>query len=226
MLFATSLSLLFSFSCAFSGPRVFVSTPSKLQQRLVQGNSFTISNVILANTSSFALTDIFMSQDYMTHSPKTLQVNESVDDAIAKLLSFGYSGAPVVDSQGSLVGVVSAFDFLQKEAGGALLPMEGTSDKVDKYMKAAKKIMGSTVADLMTPDPLSVGPHESMRTAAAMMTQERLHRLPVVDSEGDLVGILSTSDVMRDVLYKVRMLEASSSLDETKEGEESSELNP
>jgi CBS-domain-containing membrane protein len=76
----------------------------------------------------------------------------STDEAMATLLVSGLSGAPVVDRNRKLVGVVSSFDFLQKEAfEGALLPMEGSRANVVKYVQAAQKICGQVVSDIMTP---------------------------------------------------------------------------
>jgi CBS domain-containing protein len=45
-----------------------------------------------------------------------------------------------------------------------------------------------------------------MREAAAIMSELKLHRLPVVDDRGTLVGVLSSADVMRDLLHIVRNL--------------------
>jgi CBS domain-containing protein len=164
-----------------SARRVFVSTPSKHPARLVKECMTPVSQV------------------------QVLHPHESVDEAIAKLLSFGLSGAPVVDMDtGNLVGVMSAFDVLQKEAGGALLPMEGSSATIEAFADAACKILATSVQDLMTPYPLTITAQLSMRDAASLMTKEHLHRLPVVDKDAKLVGILSSSDVMRDVLGTVR----------------------
>ena len=162
--------------------RVFVSTPSKPNARKVS--------------------------DCMSTILHTLSPTMSVDEGISQLLKYGYSGAPVVDEQTQeLIGMVSAFDFLQKEAGGALLPMEGTIKDIEVYVDAAKRIVATTVNDLMTSNRIvTVSPTDTMRDAALLMQKERLHRLPVVDTTtGKLVGMLSSSDVMLDVLTKVQM---------------------
>ena len=169
-----------AFSVA-NGNRVFVSTPSKPIVRHVE--------------------------DFMSTIPQTLSPTMSVDDGISKLLHWGFSGAPVVDeASGALIGMVSAFDFIQKEAGGALLPMEGSKEDIQAYVGAASKIVATNVGDLMTSDRIvTIHPLDSMRDAASVMQKERLHRLPVVDPDtGKLVGMLSSSDVMRDVLSTVQ----------------------
>ena len=166
---------------AFSVNRVFVSTPAQTQQCLVQ--------------------------DCMSLRPVCLKTTDSVDDAIQKLLTLGYNGAPVVDPISSnLVGVVSAFDFLQKEEGGTLLPLvqDGSPQDLKHTADAARRICAKTVEDLMTPNPVTIAPTTSMREAAELMTRDRCHRLCVVDDNGSLIGILATSDVMRHVLKVVR----------------------
>jgi CBS domain-containing protein len=103
----SSSALLPSLTSSFSVNRVFVGTPSKTDARLVA--------------------------DCMTHNPVTLLPSTTVDEAIQRLLKLGFNGAPVVDPESNnLVGVVSAFDFLQKEEGGALLPMQGTPQELER----------------------------------------------------------------------------------------------
>lgn len=126
------------------------------------------------------------------------------------LLGYGLAGAPVVNGE-ELVGIVTSFDFLQKEAfEGSLLPIEGSRANVERYVDAARKICGKKVEDVMTTkDIVTVTPDASMREAAALMTEHKLHRLPVVE-EGSrhLVGVLSSADVMRDLLHIARNLPA------------------
>lgn len=174
--------LLFGFVAnAFSVNRVFVSTPAQTQQCLVQ--------------------------DCMTLHPICLKTTDSVDDAIHKLLTLGFNGAPVVDPISSnLVGVVSAFDFLQKEEGGTLLPLvqDGNPQDLKHTADAARRICAKTVEDLMTPNPVTISPITTMREAAELMIRDRCHRLCVVDDDGSLIGILATSDVMKHVLKVVQ----------------------
>jgi CBS domain-containing protein len=88
-----------SSSGAATNKRVFVSTPvSKYPKRLVK-DCMTPASLIL-----------------------TLSPSQAVDESMGLLLSRGLSGAPVVDKDQRLVGMVSSFDFVQQEAfGGSLL---------------------------------------------------------------------------------------------------------
>jgi len=77
-----------------------------------------------------------------------------------------------------------------------------------------KKICATRVGDLMTPNPVTMPPEESMRNAAILMSQRNLHRLPIVDN-GRLVGMLTSSDVMIDMVRVVKSLPAASKDDLT-----------
>lgn len=163
--------------------RVFVGTPIHHNRRLVQDCMTPLSRLC------------------------TLTESATVDEAVYLFLKLDVSGAPVInENTGELLGIVSTFDFLQQEAGdGALLPIEGTMENVKDYLSRAKKICATRVGDLMTPDPVTMSPGESMRNAAVLMSQKHLHRLPIVDN-GKLVGMLTSSDVMIDMVRVVSSL--------------------
>ncbi|EED88932.1 hypothetical protein THAPSDRAFT_264157, partial [Thalassiosira pseudonana CCMP1335] len=128
--------------------------------------------------------------DLMTQNPFTLSPQTSVDEAIATLLAAGVSGAPVVE-QLRLVGFVSSFDFLPREESG-LVTLGEMEDS-----ETARRILGQSVKDIMTRNPVSVNTNDLMKTAAEIMAKHRLHVLPVVDvHRGNLVGVISAKDVM------------------------------
>ena len=145
------------------------------------------------------------------------------------------SGAPVLsdDASGQLLGVVSSFDVLQQEAGdGVLFPImaEDTSDlgqhyTQEAYLRAAKKICATRVGDLMSSNPITVESNTDMRHATAVMAQNKLHRLPVVD-DGILVGMLTSSDVMIDMVRSVQALSPVPHHDGQVEEELGGGLNP
>jgi len=176
--------------------RVFVGTPTKANIRIVR--------------------------DCMTRNPKTLKTTDTVDEAIISLLAAGFNGAPVLDPiTNNLVGCVTAFDFIQKEESGAILPFDMDDPETQQEMAVnARKIVGTTVGDLTSEEALTIHMDESMKDAAEMLTRERKHRLCVVDDENNLVGILSTSDVMRNIVEVLQALpESSSATTETSFGD-------
>jgi CBS domain-containing protein len=175
------LALLGHTSAFSSSQRVFISTPAKNTNRIVS--------------------DLMTSEPHLfTLSPKT-----PVDEAIATLLAAGVSGAPVVEhlknaetgkTENRLVGFVSSFDFLPREETGTLVSLGDLEDS-----ETARRILGQTVKDMMTNNPITVTTNDLMKKAAEVMAKHRLHALPVVDAKrGNLVGIVTAKDVMRDVM--------------------------
>lgn len=157
----------------------------------------------------------------MTQNVKTLHPDQPVDEAIKLLMSWEVTGAPVVDDNTgtTLVGVVSAWDFLQKEAfEGAVVPMGGSEEDVARYAHVATKICGQKVSDIMTENPRTVSPNTPMRIAAELMAKQHLHHIPVVDDDGRLKGILTPSDVMKDLVHTVWNLPAASSEEDAADG--------
>lgn len=93
--------------------------------------------------------------------------------ALAKcFLRRGISGAPVVDAEGKPVGVVSKTDLLR----------HGTDD--------------GCVRDIMNPMSFTLNEDKSISKASALMAYEGIHRLPVVNEAGEVVGLLSSLDIL------------------------------
>lgn len=110
--------------------------------------------------------------------------------AVAVLLAtWNISGAPVVDEDGQVLGVVSQGDLLEREAPHGLL---------EPGSRQAKRKAGAAfVADLMTSPAVTVRAGDDVTIAAKLLERHHFHRLPVVDDEGKLVGVVSRSDLLR-----------------------------
>merc|ERR1712232_81857 len=105
------------------------------------------------------------------------------------------TGAPVIEN-GSLVGVLTNFDFLYKDAGTKSLDLTSTS-----YQSDVKKMLGKLVRNVMTPKPITRTTTDNMQEAASLMLLKRLHHLPILAGDTkEVVGILTPSDVMRHVI--------------------------
>jgi len=110
--------------------------------------------------------------------------------AVAVLLAtWNVSGAPVVDDDGLVLGVVSQGDLLEREAPHGLLKRGSR--------QAKRKAGAAFVADLMTKPAIVVRADDDVTVAANLLEEHHFHRLPVVDEEGKLVGVVSRSDLLR-----------------------------
>ncbi|EJG06971.1 CBS domain containing membrane protein [Methanofollis liminatans DSM 4140] len=109
-------------------------------------------------------------QDYMTKDVVSVEIPSNRDDILKILKRTGISGIPVRE-RGKVVGVVTRKDLLRKS--------EETQ-----------------VALLMSPKPVVVTPDTPLSDAAAVMVRHNYRRLPVVDDNGSLVGLLSVADLI------------------------------
>jgi CBS-domain-containing membrane protein len=104
--------------------------------------------------------------------------------ALERLLTTnGISGAPVVDAEGHVLGMVSKTDLVRHHRDESVSSGEDEDENV--------------VADIMTPLVFSLPPNESIAKAAALMAFEGMHRLPVVNAHREVIGIVSSMDIMR-----------------------------
>ncbi|MEY9845362.1 CBS domain-containing protein [Streptacidiphilus sp. BW17] len=103
------------------------------------------------------------------------------------------SALPVLDGSGHVLGVVSEADLLLKQAGRRrTLGMRAALLDPDQ----AARLAADVAEELMSAPAITTGPDESVAAAARTMLRRRVKRLPVVDEDGTLLGIVSRADVL------------------------------
>jgi CBS domain-containing protein len=132
-----------------------------------------------------------MTTDVIVASPKT-----SFHELVGLMLAHHVSGIPILDEEGRPVGIVSESDMISKEAYQSLrhLPADEYLGQTENVWAA--KSRGRCAADLMSTPVRTVRPDDLVRLAAARMVTTGINRLPVVDTGGRLVGLVSRSDVL------------------------------
>jgi CBS domain-containing protein len=113
------------------------------------------------------------------------------------------SGAPVVDAQGRVVGVVSRTDLIRRYTEGDsdydpkyLLELFG-SDEADEDEPGPMPEPLITVDDFMTSDPITAPPTANVQTLAAKMVNSRVHRVVIIDDQRFPVGIVTSLDLVK-----------------------------
>jgi CBS domain-containing protein len=133
-------------------------------------------------------------REIMTETVIAVRPEASLKEAARLLAEKGISGLPVV-ADGTLLGVLSDGDVLFKERGP--LGLSGVLRLLDQYgIDGELKLEARTVADAMTLPAVTIEPDRSVSAAAALMLEQRVHRLPVVE-DGALVGIVTRGDLVR-----------------------------
>ncbi|MEU8819165.1 CBS domain-containing protein [Actinoplanes sp. NPDC048796] len=132
--------------------------------------------------------------DVMTRKVVSVKTADSYRDVVDLLIANRLSAVPVVDDALQVAGVVSEADLLRKVefAGEEPRMFEGRRRRDER-----RKAEASTVADLMSAPAVVTVSGTSIASAARLMDREKVKRLPVVDDEGRLVGIVSRSDLLK-----------------------------
>jgi CBS domain-containing protein len=133
-------------------------------------------------------------RDVMTQDVATVAPDTDLRDLAALLVQKRISGVPVVEG-GRVVGVVSERDILFKERSSTGLSRGVLGWLMDEG-DLTLKIDARTAREAMTSPPLTIGPARGVADAAAIMLDENVSRLPVVD-HGRLVGIVTRHDLVR-----------------------------
>jgi CBS domain-containing protein len=114
----------------------------------------------------------------------------------AALHQYRVSAFPVLDETGQVIGVVSESDLLSKLAlGGGEDGMPGMISGILRQHEM-EKARAVTADDLMTSPAATISPDDTLEQAARLMYVRRVKRLPVVDADNHLVGIVSRADVL------------------------------
>lgn len=138
-------------------------------------------------------------QDVMTRSVITVGPDTPLREVARLLDEHRISGVLVVDGAGALLGVVSEADFLVEAQGGASVrrsPIARLFGRAGDPRAPGDRHFAATAGELMHSPVISIGPAELVADAAALMTRERINRLPVVE-DGRLVGIVTRADLVR-----------------------------
>jgi len=102
------------------------------------------------------------------------------------------SAVPIVDVQGSPIGIVSESDLLLKENADPISPLD-----LLRQRKLREKADGVVAADLMTSPVVTVGTDTPIAQAARVMRERNVRRLVVVDTRLRIAGIVSRSDLLK-----------------------------
>lgn len=117
-------------------------------------------------------------RDIMTREPRTVRPEDNLSEATWRLWNGDCGVLPVVDGDGKAIGMITDRDIaiaeaMKNRAASSILVREVISDRV-----------------------FTCGPDDDVKNALQTMRQQRVRRLPVVDGDGKLAGLLSLNDVV------------------------------
>lgn len=148
-------------------------------------------------------------QDAMEKEVIKFQEDERIVDVAGKLRENKISGAPVENKDGKLVGIISEGDIMRlievhSPHMNLILPapldlielpvrMKYEMDEITEDMNKAASLL---IGEIMTKKLVTISPDKDIADAATLMDTHDVKRLPVVDSEGKMVGIITRGDII------------------------------
>jgi CBS domain-containing protein len=144
-------------------------------------------------------------RDIMRTEVVTVTPDTTVRDLADILAKHQVSGVPVVDSDDTVVGMVSQADVILQDADlhfpyyinflDSVIYLPGS---IHNFEERFRKIFAVKVSDIMTTDVASISPDASVHEAASLMADKKVNRLPVVASL-KLVGIVTRGDIVQAI---------------------------
>lgn len=142
-------------------------------------------------------------EEVMNKYPVTIDKQAPISDVAELLVKYNLTAVSVVDENNKLIGIITEGDLLYKKVRphvphyvnvlGASIYYNG----IGEYNSQFKKLLASSVEDLMTKEVITAKPETEVEEVVAVMLDKHLKSMPVVDEEGILIGSLGRRDIIK-----------------------------
>jgi len=170
-------------------------------QRLAASGVITVDEVGIASYGERAVGKMrfdLQVRDVMTRDVRSVRSNATVRQSVEALLGQVFRALPVVDEAGHLVGLVSNGNLVDRGGLGARIDLLNVMGERDRE-QFLKRLPDRPVSAVMTADPVTTPPTATLAEVTRLLSERHQKRLPVVEPDGRLVGIISRADVLRAV---------------------------
>lgn len=147
-----------------------------------------------------------LAKNVMVKKVITINKDASVNELSELLIKNKISGVPVVDDNGSLVGIATEGDLIVKDADlhfpryFKLLDSIIYLESLNKFKRNLKKYLGTKVEDVMTVKVKTVNVDTPVNEVANIMIRNNVNRVPVLNRKGNLVGIITRADIVKSMI--------------------------
>jgi CBS domain-containing protein len=140
-------------------------------------------------------------KNVMSTDVATVREGTPFKDVVRALARRDVSAVPVVDRDGHVLGVVSEADLLIKQ-GTQEIEFSRSLRTWWRGRRHLRRAVATTAGQLMTKPPITVDTESTVAGAARVLTEHNIKRVPVVDADGTLVGVVSRKDLLAVFLRK------------------------
>lgn len=145
-----------------------------------------------------------LAKDMMTKDVITVSGEETLQNVAKIFIEKNISGVPVVDEQNHVIGVISEGDLVYQQKPLAKPIFINLFDgilQIDRkeFVEGLNKMAAYKVSQLMTKDVITAHEDTPVEEIADLMINKKINRLPIVDDEGHLQGLVTRQDIIRSV---------------------------
>jgi len=141
-------------------------------------------------------------RDIMTKEVVTVTSETSLKELAKIFVETRHSNIPVIDQDGQLVGVISETDLIEQQKPLHIPTVMALLDGVfylnseKRFKEQVDRVTATTVGELYQRDPVSCSPEATIREMAGLMSQHKVHLLPVLE-DGKMIGVVARLDMIR-----------------------------
>ncbi|MBE3090256.1 MAG: CBS domain-containing protein [Actinobacteria bacterium] len=153
------------------------------------------------------MTDL-TAKEIMNKKVITIKKDASINELSELLVNNKISGVPVLDENGNLAGIVSEGDIIVQNSDlhfpryFKLLDAIIYLESLNKFKRSLQKHLATKVEDIMTVKVKTAGEDTPINEIADIMLDSRVNRLPVMDKNNKLVGIITRADILKSMVSR------------------------
>ncbi len=148
------------------------------------------------------ITSSVRARDIMTAKVFSVKKTTSIQEVADVMAAEGISGLPVLDDNGKVAGVISEKDFLASMGAKDTKHFMGVVAECLKGGCVALPVRKKKAEDIMSSPPVTVGEETTVTEIARLFAEKNINRVPVIDRDGNLRGIVSRGDIVHAATYK------------------------
>ena len=154
------------------------------------------------------LSRLVKAEDIMTQQVISVFPDTLLTETARMMASANISGVPVINTDQTVVGIISEKDFLKKMGEGMGTETSGSfmgviAQCLENRGCIAMPIKGKTAQDIMTSPVISAYPDTTISELSKKLADNRINRIPVITKQGKLVGIVSRGDIVDSYCARV-----------------------
>lgn len=143
-------------------------------------------------------------REIMTTNVISVTPDTSLKDLAEKFVQHNFSNMPVVDENDQLVGIISETDLIEQKKPLHIPTVMALFDGVfyldseKRFRDEVNRVTAQTVGELCSREPITCGPNTSVGEIAGLMSRNKAHLIPVVES-GQMIGVVARLDLIKAV---------------------------